>query len=151
MTSCGASEEGISFFVSKSFGQSFGRQHRLRLKRDIERVFQQGARKSGELFSFRILKKEDPTPRLLVITSRKLGGAVVRNRVRRGVREGFRAHKKLFRHCDLVVIPRPEAGRLKPGEIAARFLAEFREVWDAQRDTVDQRGLREEEGGAGAP
>ena len=123
----------------------FGRVHRLRLRRDIDRVFREGVRRDGKLFSFRILWKEDPTPRLLVVAGRKLGGAVVRNRVRRGVREGFRTNKELFQHCDLVVIPRPDAAQLRPGEIAKRFVEEFREVGHVPGNTSDKRGLRAKE------
>jgi len=128
--------------------QGFTRTHRLRLKRDIDRVFREGVRRDGQAFAFRILRKDEPTPRLLVVVSRKLGKAVVRNRIRRGVREAFRTHKGLFVHCDVVVIPRPELAGLPAGEIGRRFIQEFREVWDAPGDTPDQRRLREEAGGA---
>ena len=129
-------------------GQGFTRAHRLRLKRDIERAFREGVRRDGRGFSFRIRRKDDPTPRLLVVAGRKLGKAVIRNRVRRGIREAFRTHKELFSYCDVVVIPRREVVGLPAGEIGRRFIQEFREVWDAPGDTPDQRGVREEEGGA---
>ncbi|HHE47707.1 MAG TPA: ribonuclease P protein component [Candidatus Acetothermia bacterium] len=148
VTSCGPDEGGISFFVDKE--QGFGRAHRLRLRSEIDRVFREGVRRDGSMFSFRILRREDPTPRLLVIVGRKVGGAVVRNRIRRGVREGFRTHKELFAYCDVVVIPRPEVARLRPGEIARRFLQEFREVWNAPGDTPNERGLRAKQGRARA-
>ncbi|MGC9529652.1 MAG: ribonuclease P protein component [Candidatus Bipolaricaulaceae bacterium] len=119
----------------------FRRTHRLRLRRDIDEVFRRGLRREGELFSFRILRKEDPTPRLLTVASRKVGGAVERNRVRRGVREGFRKNKQLFAHYDLVVIARPATGRLRPGEIARRMVEEFQEVADGPRDLAHPGGI----------
>lgn len=80
------------------------------------------------LFSFRILRKEEPTPRLLVVAGRRLGGAVTRNRVKRAVREGFRLNKEVFAYLDAVVVPRLAATRLRPGELSARLVEEFREV-----------------------
>lgn len=113
---------------------SFGREHRLRRQRDIERLFQEGRKLEGRLFSFRVLKKDDSTPRLLAVVGKKVGKAVVRNRVKRGIREGFRLNKELFRHLDVAVIARPEAGKLRPGEIAREWVREFQEVYDGTGD-----------------
>ncbi|MGB9757743.1 MAG: ribonuclease P protein component [Candidatus Bipolaricaulaceae bacterium] len=113
---------------------SFGREHRLSRQREIERLFREGKKLEGKLFSFRVLEKEDPTPRLLVVVGKKVGKAVVRNRVKRGIREGFRLNKELFRHLDLAVIARPEVAGLRPGEIAQEWVREFQEVYDGARD-----------------
>ncbi|MCS7216113.1 MAG: ribonuclease P protein component [Candidatus Bipolaricaulota bacterium] len=127
---------------------SFGREHRITRQRDVERLFREGKRLEGQLFSFRVLRKADPTPRLLAVVGRKVGKAVVRNRVKRGIREGFRLHKELFRHLDVAVIARPEAAQLRPGAIAERWVREFQEVYDGTRDPAHTGGLRAEEGGA---
>jgi len=98
------------------------------------------------LFSFRILRKEEPTPRLLVVAGRRLGGAVARNRVKRAVREGFRLNKDAFDHLDVVVIPRPAVASLRPRELSERLVEEFREVRHGQRDPSHKRGLQTEKG-----
>ncbi len=108
--------------------EGLGREHRLRRKADIDGGFKRGVKRDGRMFSFRCLTKEDPTPRLLVVVNRKVGSPVQRNRVKRGVREAFRTHKQLFTHRDVVVVARPGAGRLTPGEIARRVLEEYQEV-----------------------
>lgn len=116
---------------------SFGREHRLTRQRDIERLFREGRKLEGKLFSFRVRRKADPTPRLLAVVGKKVGKAVARNRVKRGIREGFRLNKDLFAHLDLAVIARPEAAWLGPGEIAREWVREFQEVYDGAGDAFD--------------
>ncbi len=123
----------------------FERSNRLRRRRDIERVFRSGVRREGRFFSFRILPKSDPTPRLLVVAGKRTGPATRRNRIKRGVREGFRANKDLFAHRDVVVLARPESGAFAPGEIARRWVREYQEVASGPRDPVDEGRLRAEE------
>lgn len=115
-------------------GFSFGREHRLTRQRDVNRLFREGTRWDGQLFSFRVLPKEDPTPRLLAVVGQRVGKAVVRNRVKRGIREGFRLNKELFSHLDVAVIARPETARLRPGEVAQTWVREFQEVYHGARD-----------------
>jgi ribonuclease P protein component len=51
--------------------------------------------------------------RLGIVASKKIGGAVVRNRAKRLLREAFRTHGALFpADVDLVVIARPGAADL---------------------------------------
>ncbi len=122
-------------------GFSLGRVHRLARQREIDRLFREGIKLEGKLFSFRVLRKEDPTPRLLVVVGKRVGKAVVRNRVKRGVREGFRQNKELFRYLDVAVLARPETARLRPGEIAREWVREFQEVYDGAGNTPHARGL----------
>jgi ribonuclease P protein component len=58
-------------------------------------------------------------PRLGVTVSRRVGNAVVRNRIKRGVREWFRRSRKgLEERVDLVVIARASARELSTQEIS---------------------------------
>jgi ribonuclease P protein component len=57
-----------------------------------------------------------------VTASRKVGDAVVRNRVKRRIREAFRAQRGLLPPgSDLVVIARPAAAALGGRELAANL------------------------------
>jgi len=83
--------------------------HRLTRKRDFERVYREGALVKDECFRIYVLAKEDPLPRLGLSVSAKLGKAVVRNRLKRLIREWFRTHKGELAGFDMIVQPKPPA------------------------------------------
>ena len=57
--------------------------------------------------------KKDPPSRLGITTSRKVGSAPARNRIRRLVREFFRRHRNLLGEPrDVLVVARPGAANL---------------------------------------
>ncbi len=62
-----------------------------------------------------------PEARLGLAISRKVGNAVMRNRVKRRVRECFRIRRGSFSGFDLVVTGRPAAATLETAEVAALF------------------------------
>jgi ribonuclease P protein component len=85
-----------------------GRVSRLAQSRDFARVRQQGERlASGCLIANWSRLPEGSVPKLGVVTSRKIGGAVVRSRARRLLRESFRLHQHEFaRPIELVLVAR---------------------------------------------
>ncbi|HMR78145.1 MAG TPA: ribonuclease P protein component [Polyangiaceae bacterium] len=62
--------------------------------------------------------------RLGLTVSKKVGNSVTRSRVKRVLREAFRATQELWPpDVDLVVIPRKSAASVKPADIVAQWLA----------------------------
>jgi ribonuclease P protein component len=78
----------------------------------------------------------DGPARLGITVTRKIGGAVVRNRIKRAVRETFRRSRHaLADGLAIVVIARNGAGELCGTEIA-------REIEPALREVSERRGRR---------
>src|SRR5437588_2749301 len=90
------------------------RSGRLSRSADFERVYRRGRSQGNRhlvLYSFP--RGAGDGPRLGVSVGRKVGGAVERNRVKRLLREAFRARAAdLPADHDFVVVARPAAGEL---------------------------------------
>ena len=87
--------------------QGLPRVDRIRRRPDFERVYSQGARISGRFMTVFVLRTGSPQTRLGVAATRKLGGAIVRNRAKRLARELFR-RQKIAGGYDIVIVPRRE-------------------------------------------
>ena len=92
--------------------ERFPRASRLRQRRDFQRVERSGKRVGGAHFVVFVQPRSGPGRRLGVTVSRKVGGAVTRNRVKRLVREVFRRRMLTLLPGDTVVIARTGAGKL---------------------------------------
>jgi ribonuclease P protein component len=102
-----------------------GRDSRLGQNRDFARVRQQGQRLAqGCLIANWNRLPDGAAPKLGVVTSRKIGGAVERSRARRLLRESFRQHQhELSRPVELVLVARNSIAGKKFAEVEEDFLA----------------------------
>jgi len=102
----------------------FRRSDRLLDSRDFRRVSRSGWRIAGEAFVMLVARPgpgaEPAGRRLGISASRRVGNAMVRNRVKRGVREWFRVRRHdIPRGIDIVVIARRPARDLGGAGIAS--------------------------------
>jgi ribonuclease P protein component len=96
---------------------------RLSRSSDFQRIYRQGSSTASRFLVLYSFKRPAETgaegPRLGLSVSKKLGGAVVRNRVKRLLREAFRGCAgHLAEEYDLVVIARPHLLELVARESA---------------------------------
>jgi ribonuclease P protein component len=94
--------------------QRFPRTHRLCRREDFLRVQREGTRVHTRHYVIVVLPRSEGGVRRLGITvTRKIAGAVGRNRVKRVLREVFRRNRSVFPPaCDLVVIAKSGAPEL---------------------------------------
>jgi ribonuclease P protein component len=109
---------------------SLGRDRRIRCSRDFALVRQTGRRLAhGCLIANWKTLPTEAQSRLGVITSRKVGNAVVRNRARRLLRESFRRHQlELAMPVDLVLVARPSIAGKSFVEVESTFLSAARKA-----------------------
>lgn len=108
----------------------FGRAARLKHGRDFARLRQQGERlTTGCLIANWQALAKAANSRLGVVTARRLGNAVVRNRARRLLRETFRLHQfDLTTPVDLVLVARPSIVGKDRAAVERDFLTTLRKA-----------------------
>ncbi|MGD0452128.1 MAG: ribonuclease P protein component [Solirubrobacteraceae bacterium] len=124
---------------------------RLSRSAEFERVYRHGRSVANrQLVLYTFPNASAQRPRLGLSVSRKVGGAVQRNKVKRLLREAFaHAEEELIPGQDVVVVARPPAGELAEREGLAGMDAALAEL-------IGKAGLRggsaqEGEQGGGRP
>jgi ribonuclease P protein component len=92
-------------------GERLPRRETLRASADFQSCYRSGARRSGSRVVLHFRPNQCGHPRLGVTVSRKVGGAVLRHRLKRWTRESFRRSpgRSAVGAFDVVVHFRPEA------------------------------------------
>lgn len=118
---------------------------RLSRSSDFQRIYRQGSSTASRFLVLYSFKRPGETgaegPRLGLSVSKKLGGAVVRNRVKRLLREAFQGCAgHLAEEYDLVVIARPQLLEL----VARESAGEKGVVGAAVRELLVRAGVLDE-------
>ena len=104
--------------------ERFPKEVRLRRRAEFLKVQETGQKFPSDAFLALVLPnaRADGTTRLGLTVSTKVGNAVVRNRIRRRLRELFRTRReRLPRGLDVVLIARTQAAQAEPLALSAAF------------------------------
>ena len=100
--------------------ESFPRRERLTRKSEFLHAYQEGKRWTSGPFVCYVVRQAGQGRKLGCAVSRKVGRAVVRNRIKRYIREVYRRHRsRLIDDIHLVVIARPASAEVNYHECAA--------------------------------
>lgn len=102
----------------------FPRSRRIKESGDFARARAEGRRLACGCLIANLRPRAPGSPsRLGVVTSKKIGGAVLRSRARRLLRESFRLHQHDFpQPLDVVLVARPSIAGKKLAEVERDFL-----------------------------
>ncbi|MDY7095625.1 MAG: ribonuclease P protein component [Acidobacteriota bacterium] len=106
------------------------REHKVRRRPDYQRCYRQGRRRHGPLATLHYVPNSLSHPRLGITASRKVGKAVVRQLLKRRVREIYRRWpgRSELPNADLVVHLKPAAAGAEFSTLRGELLRLFSEV-----------------------
>jgi ribonuclease P protein component len=106
---------------------TFGPHERIRYSADFQRVKEAGKRAKTPHFGLNFIPNGLEYHRLGLIVQKRFWPAVRRSRVKRIIREWFRLNKGQIPQpgMDIVVIARPGAEKLSPGDLHLEFSTVF--------------------------
>jgi ribonuclease P protein component len=107
--------------------RTFSKAERLQQGWQFRRVYDEGRCARGRLLVVYALDAPEEPRRVGVVTSRRVGNAVVRNRARRLLREAYRLHKQqLPEHLQLVMVARTAISQKKLRDVETEMLSLWR-------------------------
>lgn len=118
-------------------GARFRPQDRIRKRSEYQVVYDRGRRIPSGSFVLFVLRNGVGRPRLGITVTRRIGGAVQRNRAKRLLREIFRRHKSELTDVDIVVngrsgLPKAVFTRLE-AELMTRLRPFMKNGTDAEK------------------
>jgi len=96
---------------------------RFRKRKDFLHIYRKGSRYRGKGFVLIYLFNNLPYSRMTAVASKKIGNAVVRNRIKRRFRALFRTNKSMLQGSfDLVIITQKSIGSIPWSEVQKEFI-----------------------------
>jgi ribonuclease P protein component len=131
-----AAKSGASASPSRAerAGFRFPREARLLRRSEFDAVYRDARRRSGRHFTVFFRPNGLGRTRLGISVKRALGGSVVRNRIRRRVREAFRLHRRdIPAGWDIVVHPRASVATAEFAALETELLGLLQNIRPAEK------------------
>jgi ribonuclease P protein component len=121
----------------------FSKVERLRNKQEFDKVFRKGRRRRGSFVALHYIYNGGDLKRLGITVSKRVDKrAVVRNRLKRRLREIFRTNKELFPNgYDYVLRALPKSGEALYGELKDEILSLVKFIGSEKTDNPDNQIL----------
>lgn len=85
--------------------EGYPKRFRIKKESDFQQTFLHGVKKKGERVTvFRLLREDESGPKFGIKVGRGIKNAVIRNRIKRNIREVFRKNQGLFQPNENVVV-----------------------------------------------
>jgi ribonuclease P protein component len=108
---------------SGGHGNAYPREARLVRRGEFDAVYRAGKRRSSSHFTVFLRANELPQSRFGFSIKKALGGAVVRNRIRRRLREIVRCHRmEIPAGWDIVIHPKSSVARAESAALTTDLL-----------------------------
>ncbi|MFQ5766675.1 MAG: ribonuclease P protein component [Acidobacteriota bacterium] len=121
----------------------FSAADRLRKRPEFQEVYARGRRGHAIPFVVFVARGATGRHRLGLTVSKRCGKAVIRNRIKRRLREAFRLHRHQLPGCyDIVVNARAEVARWPLDDLARTLVKTVREATGPRRQHRRRRGKR---------
>lgn len=115
---------------------NFSKASRILNRKEFQRLAETGRRVKNRHFTVLFSPGISGAGRLGLTVSKKTGNAVLRNRIKRYIREYYRTNKYKFRYgWDINVIARSGAGSLEPDQ----FFSSLRDVFIKIEEEFDNK------------
>lgn len=113
--------------------EAYGPQERIRNKRDFLFLFKEGKRYKDKYFNLVYFPNSLSSSRMAVIVSKEVGNAVVRNKMKRWMRDLFRRNKEYLKHnLDILIIIKKDIQETSWTNLRENYLRAVKSIGEEQ-------------------